>query len=449
MKFTPHAYQTRAIDFIAGHPYCALFMDMGLGKTVATLTAIDDMLLACIGKVLVIAPKSVAQNTWSGESEKWDHLMDLKLSIIMGTAKQREKALEAEADIYVINRENVVWLVDRYLDSVNRWPFDCVVVDESSSFKNFQSKRFKALWKVRPQIRRMILLTGTPAPNGLMDLWAQIKLLDLGERLGRFIGRYREAYFHPGARSGAVVYDWVPNAGAREKISGKISDICLSMQASDYLEMPAIMDGGMELQLDEMKEYRRFEKNCLISLDDGADILALTAVSLANKLLQFASGAVYDDEHNWHEVSTTKLGALKDMVEVSTEPILVFYNYQHELERIQKEFPDAVHFSGQPEILKRWNDGKIMLLLCHPASVAYGLNMQQGGHIIVWYSPTWNLELYQQANARLYRQGQQKPVVLYHLICKGTMDDVVMEALRRKDDTQSAIMKHLKKLIEQ
>ena len=445
MIFMPHSYQMRATEFVMEHAFCALFLDMGLGKTVSTLTAVDRLLNETVEseKVLVIAPKSVALNTWSGESSKWDHLRSLRISVVMGTKKQRIKALDTPADIYVINRENVVWLVQ-----LRPWEFDTVIVDESSSFKSFQSRRWKALWSVRPKIRRMVLLTGTPAPNGLTDLWAQIKLLDRGERLGRFIGQYREAYFHPGARSGAVVYDWIPNTGAQTAITDKISDICLSMKADEYLEMPLLIDGGMELQLAEISKYRKFEKDCVLGVPDGEDILAVTAVSLTNKLLQFASGAVYDDEHSWHEVSRTKLEALGELLEQTSEPVLLFYNYQHEKERILKEHPDAVPFKGEPDILKRWNDGQIPLLLCHPASVAYGLNMQAGGHIIVWYSPTWNLELYEQANARLHRQGQTKPVVMYHLVCKGTMDEVVMAALRGKGNVQDALMRKLSDIRE-
>ena len=445
MIFRPHSYQTRAIDFILEHEFCGLFLDMGLGKTVATLTALDKLLYERLEseKVLVIAPKSVALNTWSNEANKWDHLKSLRMSIVMGSAAKRRKALERPADIYVTNRDNVVWLRNE-----GEWAFDTVVLDESSSFKNFQSRRWKALWSVRPQIRRMILLTGTPAPNGLMDLWAQVKLLDRGVRLGRFITQFREAYFRPGARSGAVVYDWLPKPGAQELITDKISDICMSMRAEDYLDMPELIDAGMVLELPEIDKYRQFERDCVLGLEGGDDILALTAVSLTNKLLQFASGAVYDDEHSWHEVSSAKLEALTELLEQTSEPVLLFYNYRHELERIQRSFPDAVPFRGEPDILQRWNAGEIRLLLCHPASVAYGLNMQQGGHIIVWYSPTWNLELYEQANARLHRQGQSKPVMLYHLICRGTMDEVVMSALSRKDNVQDALMRHLASIRE-
>lgn len=445
MEYKPHAYQARATRFVLDHPFCALFMDMGLGKTVSTLTAVDSMLFdRCeAGKVLVIAPKSVAQNTWTSECTKWDHLRHMEISVVMGTSAKRRKALGKDADVYVINRDNVSWLV-KEMTSTGGWPFDCVVLDESSSFKNFQSHRWKSLWSVRPYMSHLILLTGTPAPNGLMDLWAQVKLLDRGERLGRFIGQYRDAFFNPGARSGAVVYDWKAKPGAKERISEKISDICLSMKAEDYLEMPAVIDGGMTLQLEEINSYRKFEKDCVMDLADGAEILAVTAVSLTNKLLQFSSGAVYDDEHSWHEVSTTKLDALSDLLEQTDEPVLLFYNYQHEKERILQQHPEAVPFKGEPEILEQWNAGRIRLLLCHPASVAYGLNMQKGGHIIVWYSPTWNLELYEQANARLYRQGQEKPVIIYHLICTGTMDEAVMAALKGKGNTQAALMRYLK-----
>jgi len=334
MKFAPHRYQERMIDFLVGTPAAALFVDMGLGKTVTTLTAIDRLMYDSVEteKVLVIAPKSVALNTWSGETEKWDHLRNLRLSIVMGTEAQRRAALQADADIYVTNRDNVVWLVGQYFDGhrlrfTSPWPFDTVVLDESSSFKNPQSKRYRALLRVRPFISRIILLTGTPAPNGLMDLWAQVRLLDGGKRLGKFITQYREAYFHPGAHNGAVVYEYLPNAGAKEKIADKISDICLSMQASDYLEMPKVIDGGMDLQLDCLKQYRKFEKDCIMTLKDGGEIEAVTAVALTNKLLQFSSGAVYDDEHSWHPVSSTKIDALSDLLEQTSEPVLVYYNY--------------------------------------------------------------------------------------------------------------------------
>ena len=449
MKYQPHEYQKRATQFIIDNRYCALFLDMGLGKTVSTLTAIDilknDYLE--IDKVLVIAPKSVALNTWSGETAKWDHLKKLRISVAMGTAAQRTKAIERDADIYVTNRDNVKWIVDYF--KKEPWPFDTVVLDESSSFKNPSSQRFKALRKIRPQLRRVIELTGTPSPNGLMDLWPQIWLLDMGERLGRTLGSYRSEFFTAGRRNGAVVYDWIARPGARQRISKRLADISMSMQASDYLDMPDVVDGGLTLALppDEMRDYQAFQKEQLMQLDN-TDIEAVTAAALTNKLLQYTGGALYDDQHNWHEVSTAKLEALQDIVESTDESVLIYYQYQSEKDRILKMLPDAVTFTGEPELLESWNAGKIRLMLAHPASVAYGLNMQAGGHIIVWYTPTWNLELYMQANARLHRQGQTKPVVIYHLIAAGTIDERVMQALNCKNGSQAALLKHIKELRE-
>lgn len=449
MKYQPHEYQKRATQFIIDNRYCALFLDMGLGKTVSTLTAIDilknDYLE--IDKVLVIAPKSVALNTWSGETAKWDHLRKLRISVAMGTAAQRTKAIERDADIYVTNRDNVKWIVDYF--KKKPWPFDTVVLDESSSFKNPSSQRFKALRKIRPQLRRVIELTGTPSPNGLMDLWPQIWLLDMGERLGRTLGSYRSEFFTAGRRNGAIVYDWIARPGARQRISKRLADISMSMQASDYLDMPDVIDGGLTLALppDEMRDYLAFQREQLMQLDN-TDIEAVTAAALTNKLLQYTGGALYDDQHNWHEVSTAKLEALQDIVESTDESVLIYYQYQSEKDRILKMLPDAVTFTGEPELLESWNAGKIRLMLAHPASVAYGLNMQAGGHIIVWYTPTWNLELYMQANARLHRQGQTKPVVIYHLIAAGTIDERVMQALNCKNGSQAALLKHIKELRE-
>ena len=449
MKYQPHEDQKRATQFIIDNRYCALFLDMGLGKTVSTLTAIDilknDYLE--IDKVLVIAPKSVALNTWSGETAKWDHLRKLRISVAMGTAAQRTKAIERDADIYVTNRDNVKWIVDYF--KKEPWPFDTVVLDESSSFKNPSSQRFKALRKIRPQLRRVIELTGTPSPNGLMDLWPQIWLLDMGERLGRTLGSYRSEFFTAGRRNGAVVYDWIARPGARQRISKRLADISMSMQASDYLNMPDVIDGGLTLALPpgEMRDYLAFQREQLMQLDN-TDIEAVTAAALTNKLLQYTGGALYDDQHNWHEVSTAKLEALQDIVESTDESVLIYYQYQSEKDRILKMLPDAVTFTGEPELLESWNAGKIRLMLAHPASVAYGLNMQAGGHIIVWYTPTWNLELYMQANARLHRQGQTKPVVIYHLIAAGTIDERVMQALNCKNGSQAALLKHIKELRE-
>ena len=441
MQYVPHTYQTRLKDFIMSHRYAFLTVDMGLGKTVTTLTAIAE-LLDCveISRVLVIAPKSVAENTWTSECAKWDHLAHLRVSVVMGDEKHRIKALTTPADIYVINRDNVQWLVEASMG----WPFDTVVIDESSSFKNPQARRFKALRKVRPKIRRLILLTGTPSPNGHMDLWSQMWLIDMGQRLGHTLGAYRTRYFRPGRSNGHVVYDWHLRPGAAEEIGAKMQDVTVSLKAEDWLEVPDLIESDTLIALSpsESKAYRDFERDQLMSLD-GKDIEALTAASLANKLLQFTGGAMYDTEHGWHTVNDAKLRALEDLIETSgEEPVLVFYQYKHELERLRDRFKalQPVTFSGEPEILKAWNEGRIRLLLCQPASVQYGLNMQQGGHIIVWYTPTWNLEQYQQANARLHRQGQNRPVLCYRLICAGTIDERVIRAISGKCGAQEALL---------
>lgn len=449
MRYVPHEYQKRATDFIIANRYCALFLDMGLGKTVATLTALrilkDEYLE--IGRTLVIAPKSVALNTWSGECRKWDHLRDTRVSIVMGTAKEREAALSADADIYVTNRDSTVWLTERYRGG--KWPFDSVVIDESSSFKNPASKRFRALYRMRPQILRLVLLTGTPSPNGLMDLWSQIRLLDMGRRLGRTLGQYRDTWFRPGRRNGAVVYDWTPKPEARAAISERISDICLSMRASDWLDLPGLLYPGMDIALSrsEMRGYLDFEREQLMDID-GKTVEAVTAAALTNKLLQYTGGAVYDTEHTWHETGRSKIEALRSIAEATEEPLLVYYQYQSERDRLLREFRDLSPFTfrGEPDILDAWNGGKIRMLLCQPASVAYGLNMQRGGRTIVWYSPTWNLELYEQANARLYRQGQTRPVLIYHLVAVDTVDEAVMNALRGKSGVQSALLQRIREI---
>jgi len=449
MKYEPHAYQRRATDFVIDNRYCALFLDMGLGKTVATLTALDELVHDYLEaqRILVIAPKSVAQNTWSSEASKWDHLKDMRISVVMGTPAQREKALQADADIYVINRDLTTWIVMRYIKE--GWPFDTVVLDESSSFKNPASKRFKALRKVRPFIRRLVELTGTPSPNGLMDLWAQAYLIDRGKRLGPTLTAYRHDYFREGRRNGAVVYEWIPRPGSRERITRALADVCLSMQAADYLELPDFIQAGTDIALppDEFRAYQEFEREQVMQLE-GEDIQAVTAAALTNKLLQFTGGSVYDEDHHFHEVSRAKLEALEDIIESTDEPVLVYYAYQSEKERILETLrsykPET--FSGEPETLARWNSGQIRVLIAHPASVAYGLNMQQGGHIIVWYTPTWNLEQYQQANARLYRQGQEKPVLVYELTAIGTVDERVRRAIGEKGNTQTALLQYIKSL---
>ena len=454
MKYVPHKYQERATRFVIDTPKCALFLDMGLGKSVIALTAIQQLIedYLEVEKVLVIAPKSVARNTWTTEPAKWDHLKGLRVSLVAGTVRQREKALEADADIYVVGRDSTKWLVEWVNEQVpSVWPFDMVVVDESSSFKNWQSNRWKSLRSVclDGKIRRMVLLTGTPSPNGLIDLWAQIALLDRGQRLGRTIGTYRTNYFKLGRHNGAIVYDWNPRPGAREQIIEKISDICLSMQAADYLELPDLIQAGTEVVLteEEATGYREFEREQLMEVDD-TEIQAVTAAALANKLLQYSGGAVYDVEHHWHMIGESKMAALENIMEFTDEPVLVYYAYQHELARLTVALAEygPVLFRGEPDILERWNRGEIRVLLCHPASVSFGLNMQEGGHIIVWFTPTWNLEQYLQANARLHRQGQRRPVILYHLVAVGTLDERVMSALAGKTTCQEFIMQRIKQI---
>ena len=443
MQYRPHTYQTRLKDFIIENRYAFLTVDMGLGKTVTTLTAIQELLedYVEISRVLVIAPKSVAENTWTSECAKWDHLAHLRVSVVMGDERRRIRALEAPADIYVINRDNVVWLT-RHLGK--RWTFDTVIIDESSSFKNPASHRFKALRKVRPQIRRLILLTGTPSPNGHMDLWSQMWLIDMGQRLGRTLGAYRTRYFRPGRSNGHVVYDWHLRPGAHEEISALMSDVTVSLKAEDWLEVPDLIESDIRIALSEKesKAYREFERDQIMSLD-GKDIEAVTAAALTNKLLQFTGGAMYDTEHGWHVMSDAKLRALEDIIETAgDEPVLVFYQFRHELSRLLERFKPLhpVTFSGEPDILRDWNTGRIRLMLCQPASVQYGLNMQAGGHIIVWYAPTWNLEQYQQANARLHRQGQERPVLCYRLICEGTIDERVISAVNGKHSAQESLL---------
>ena len=451
MQYNPHTYQTRLKDFIIENRYAFLTVDMGLGKTVTTLTAIRELLEDYLEaeRVLVIAPKSVAENTWTSECAKWDHLAHLRVSVVMGTEAQRIRALETPADIYVINRDNVLWLTEHL---GRGWDFDTVIIDESSSFKNPQARRFKALRKVRPRIRRMILLTGTPSPNGHMDLWAQMWLIDMGERLGRTLGSFRTRYFKPGRSNGHVVYDWILRPGAADAISKKIQDATVSLKAEDWLEVPDLIETDIRIALSpaESKAYRDFERDQLMSLD-GKDIEAVTAAALTNKLLQFTGGAMYDTEHGWHTVSDAKLRALEDIIETAgDEPVLVFYQFKHELARLQEHFKalQPVTFSGEPETLQAWNAGKIRLLLCQPASVQYGLNMQSGGHILVWYTPTWNLEQYQQANARLHRQGQERPVLCYRLICEGTIDNRVISAISAKDNAQESLLAQIRAMRE-
>ena len=442
MKYTAHGYQKKATERILQQKRVGLFLDMGLGKTVITLTAIKELIEDfAIWKVLVIAPKRVAEDTWSREHEKWDHLSGLRISKVLGTPAQRMKALKAEADIYVIGRDNVKWLVELMGKS---WPFDMVVIDELSSFKNPSAQRFKALRKVIPASDRVVGLTGTPSPNGLMDLWAEIYLLDRGERLGTTISAYREKYFRAGARNGYIVYKWEPYSYSQKEIERKISDICMSMSAEDYLELPERMDNEIRIRLSpkEMKQYDQMEREQLLRIDDEA-VVALNAAAVMNKLLQMANGSVYADGGDVVKIHEKKLDALEEIIDTTGEPVLVFYSFRHDLEAIKKRIPDARELESSEDIA-RWNRGEIPVLLCHPASVGYGLNLQDGGHVIVWYGLTWSLELYQQANARLYRQGQQKAVIIHHLIAEGTVDEQVMRALQHKDTSQSALLAALK-----
>lgn len=446
MKYTPHDYQTRATDFILEHPKAGMLLEMGLGKTVITLTAIDILIneLFEVDRVLVIAPKRVAEDTWTREHAKWDHLRHLRVSKVLGSPDQRRRALAVDADIYVIGRDNVVWLVEHYLKLKQGWPFDMVVIDELSSFKNPQAKRFRALRKAMPKVKRVVGLTGTPSANGLMDLWAEMYLLDRGERLGPTLGAYREKYFRPGARNGFVVFKWEPLAGAREKIEAAISDICISMSAEDYLKLPKRIDNVIPVKLtaSEMQQYKTMEAEQLLHIDDE-DVVALNAAAVMTKLLQIANGSVYSAEGNVVRLHRAKLEALLEIIDTTDSPVLVFYSYKHDLAAIKEAIPEARTLDG-PEDIADWNAGKVQVLLAHPASVGYGLNLQDGGHVIVWYGLTWSLELYQQANARLYRQGQEKPVIIHHLIAEGTADEQVMRALQDKDTSQAALLAALK-----
>ena len=446
MKFIPHDYQKRAVSFIREHEAAGLFLEMGLGKTVITLTAIDELMNDSfeVSRVLVIAPLRVAEDTWSRESNKWDHLKHLKISKILGSAADRIRALKAQADIYVINRENVVWLVEYLEENRMKWPFDMVVIDELSSFKNNQAKRFKALRRMRPAIDRIVGLTGTPAANSLMDLWAEMYLLDRGERLGRTLTAYRGNWFRPGYGNGYVTYKWEPRRGALEAITKRIADITVSMKAEDYLTLPDKVESTIEVSLDEkgLKAYKEMEKESLIELE-GEEIAALDAAAVMSKLLQMANGFIYDEAHNPRHIHEAKLDALGEILEAAESPVLVYYNFQADKDAILSRFHEAKLLENDSTI-EEWNKGKIKILLAHPASAGYGLNLQDGGHIMAWYGLPWSLEQYLQAVARLQRQGQKYPVMVYHLIAKGTVDEQVVASLGKKDMTQSALISILK-----
>ena len=448
MIYQPHQYQEYATNKILSQAAVGLFLEMGLGKTVSTLTAIDQLLYNYfeVQKVLVIAPLRVAQTTWPDEIKKWRHLKHLKISRVLGTEKQRLAALQIKADIWIINRENVEWLVDLYGKS---WPFDMVVIDELSSFKSSKAKRFKALRKVRPAIKRIVGLTGTPAPNGLIDLWPQVYLLDQGERLSKTLTGYRSRYFDPGKRNRTVVFSWEPKPGAEEAIYSKLEELCVSMAANDWLQMPERIDREIKVQLPDAAriEYKRLERDLLLPFVEG-DITADTRAILSNKLLQLANGAVYNEFGQVQEIHQSKLEALEDVLEAANgQPVLVFYNYKHDLARIQQHIPAARALETEKDI-EKWNQGKIPVLLAHPASAGHGLNLQAGGNIIIWFGLTWSLELYQQANARLHRQGQEKSVIVHHLMSEDTIDEDVMRVLTSKDASQSALLEAIKARIE-
>ncbi|QHT61709.1 DEAD/DEAH box helicase [Paenibacillus lycopersici] len=453
MKFTPHTYQQHAIERILDTPYIALLLEMGLGKTVSTLTAIDMLIndYFDVAKVLVIAPLRVADDTWPREVGKWDHLKHLRVSKVLGGAEARRKALRADADIWVINRENVPWLVQEY---GSKWPFDMVVVDEMSSFKSHQAKRFKALKRVRPLIKRLVGLTGTPAPNSLMDLWAPIYLIDQGERLGNTITAYRDRYFTPGERDGHIVYHWRQKREAEERIYEAIADVAVSMKAADWLELPERIDRMMPVKLDAKATelYRTLERDLLLEYVD-ADVVAASAAVLSNKLLQMASGTVYDEQRGMKWIHDAKLDALEDIIEAANgKPVMLFYNFKHSLARIQQRFPQArILRKGRDgnDDIAAWNNNEIPLLLLHPQSAGHGLNLQESScQTVVWFDQIWSLEYEQQANARVHRQGLRQSVVIIKLIAEGTMDMDAAAALERKAAGQEELMQALKARID-
>ncbi len=448
MKFKPHDYQRYCIQRVISEPVLGLFLDMGLGKTVITLTAVNDLRYNRfqISKVLVIAPKKVAEDTWSREAEKWDHLKLLRIVPVLGSRVKRIRALNSPGDVFVLSRDNVQWLVDYYR---NGWPFDMVVIDELSSFKNHRAKRFKKLNMVRGHISRMVGLTGTPAPNGLIDLWAQIYLMDQGKRLGRTITRYREDYFTPASRNRDTIFAYEPLPDADRIIQEKIQDICISLSAKDYLSLPERIDNVRYVRLDAKarKAYDEMEKELLLEVD-GEEIDAASAAVLSNKLLQICNGAVYNSEKQAVEIHDNKIEAFRELIEASQgKPVLVFYNFQHDKERIIKCMEKSRLRVGElksREMIGRWNRRELDVLLAHPAGAAYGLNLQAGGSTIVWFGLNWSLELYQQANARLYRQGQEENVVIHHLVVEDSRDQDVMEALADKGATQDKLLESLK-----
>ena len=444
-QFTPYPHQRAGIDWIIDHTAGCLFWGMGTGKTVTTLTAVDRLLYDYMedGPVLVIAPKRVAENTWSKEAAKWEHLQHLSVSRVMGTAKRRREALASPADLYVINRENVVWLVD-YLGK--RWPFPIVVVDELSSFKSAQAKRWKALRRVRGRIRRIIGLTGTPRPNGLEDLWPEVYLLDQGERLGRTLSQFRARYLVPEKMNGHIVYSYRPRDGAEDEVYTKLSDICMSIRKEDVLSLPGQMyeDVLLDMPPSLLKQYKQFERDKVLEcLDENGEIVAGTAAALRNKLLQFANGAVYDLDKKVHHIHDIKLDALEELIEeAGGDPVLVLYSFRHDADRIRQRI--RCHALDRPEDIDAWNRGEIPVALAHPASIGHGLNLQDGGHITMWFGVPDSLELYQQANERLNRPGQKNVCRVYHLLMNGTHDVGALHNLGKKENGQDAALEALR-----
>ena len=445
MKYKPHKYQTYATNFILSHPVCAVFLEMGLGKSVITLTAIEKLMHDSfeIHKVLVIAPLRVARDTWPSEIEKWDHLNNLKYSTVVGSAKERLKALSSPADLYIINRENVSWLIEK---SNYPFDFDMIVVDELSSFKNHQAKRFKSLMRVRLSVKRIIGLTGTPSSNSLMDLWAEFRLLDFGQRLGRYISRYRLKYFLPDRYKGAIVYTYKPLPGAEDAIYKKIADITISLKSADYLDMPECVKNEVSVKLNQKERslYDAMKRDLVLPLK-GKTIDASNAAALSNKLSQMANGAVYDEGKEIIPIHNRKLDALEDLIEgANGKPVLIAYWFQHDRVRIKARFPSVRELKTHDDFTT-WNCGVIPAAMIHPASAGHGLNLQAGGSTLIWFGLTWSLELYQQTNARLWRQGQEADtVVIHHIIAKGTIDENIMKALKAKNKTQSALIDAVK-----
>lgn len=443
MKYAPHNYQKFATDFIINHPVSAVLLEMGLGKSVISLSAINELMLDYfdVSRTLVIAPLRVANSTWPDEIKKWDHLKHLNYSVVIGSEKERLDALGKPAHIYLINRENVDWLITK---SGIPWKFDMVVIDELSSFKSYQAKRFKSLIKVRPKLKRIVGLTGTPSSNGLMDLWAEFRLLDMGERLGRYITYYRQNFFVPDKRNQQMIFSYKPKDGAEKKIYSLISDITISMKSKDFLKMPECVMNEVIVTLSdkEQKLYDSLKQDMVLSLEEN-EIDAINAAALSNKLLQMSNGAVYNDDKESLHIHDRKLDALEDLIEgTNGKPVLVAYWFKHDLEKIKDRF-DVREIKSAKDI-SYWNEGKLPVALIHPASAGHGLNLQAGGSTLIWFGLTWSLELYQQTNARLYRQGQDSTVVIHHILTKGTIDEDVMKALKAKEKIQDALIDSVK-----